>query len=285
MHVHQWGDSVVSRTELGRDYENDDDTHYEASKLEEWFQRIKLALDPLDRKLSVGVITHKVFHEQLEERIKSWGFKSVRSMYYFNLRGSNEFEKSRILVMLGCPIPNFTGFEEDCQAFLYDDPDPLDFHRNQKALALEMRDGREYPVQVYGTWNPPASEYYWQKCQAELYQALHRIRPYIPKKYDREIFLFTNMPVKGVKVEEVIAGPDNWNWKVAHIVKESLKRHGEVTVKEIASRVSESDGILRSVERHIADNGDAIAILACAWYLHGTRGQGGTANRFANSLN
>lgn len=286
VHVHQWGDSVVSQTELGRDYANESDTLYEASKLEEWFQRIKLALDPLDRKLSVGVITHKALHEQLKERITSLGFESVRSMYYFNLRGSNEFEKRQILVMLGCPIPNYTGFEEECQAFLYDDPDLLDFHRNQKALALGMRDGREYPVQVYGTWNPPASGFYWQKCQAELYQALHRIRPYIPKKFDRDIFLFTNMPVEGVKVEEVItdpADPANENWNVAHMVKEVMKNREEVTVKEIALLVAEEDRKLRSVERRIADNGDAIAILACAWYLHGTPGKGGTANRFAKN--
>ena len=188
-----------------------------------------------------------------------------------------------MLVILGCPIPNLSGFLEECQAFLYDEAEPLDFHRNNKALDLVMRDGRTYRVQVYGTWNSPASEYYWQKCQAELYQALHRIRPYRPQKYARHIFLFTNMPVDGVEVDEVIPDTESWNWHVAQMVKELLNSQEEVTVKEIALRVAESDIKLRSVHKRIADNGDAIAILADAWYHHGTPGKGGTSNRFTKS--
>ena len=279
VHVQQWGDSVVSQTVLGRQYDNDDHA-YDSSKLEVWFQRIKEALEPFDRKLRVGIITHKALHEQLEQRVKSWGF-NTKSMYYYNLRGSNEFEKSRILVILGCPIPNLSGFEEEYQAFFYDDEGPIDFHRNQKALDLEMRQGRKYKVQVYGVWNPPASEYYWQKCQAELYQAVHRIRPNIKKKYDRHILLFTNMPVQGVEVENIITCGTKYNDEVADLVRELLADREEVSTLEVASMRAKDNQKPRNVQRTINNNGENIAILAGAFYLKGGPGLAGKNNRFA----
>lgn len=284
VHVHQWAGSIVSKKELGFYNDDSDDVGPDASKREKWYDRIREALDGLDRRWQVGVITHKDIREELAAKVRTWGFKTVKSMYFGNLRGSNEFEKSRILVVLGCPIPNLTGFEEECQAFFYDYPKPLNFHRNPKALDLEMRDGRKFPVQVYGSWEPPVSAYYQQKCQAELYQALHRIRPYIRKRYDRHIFLFTNMPVPDAKVDEVLVDTaKNRNWPVAQKVKELLAGAEVVTVKEVALLVAKDGQNPRNVGKTIDNNGDAIAILAGAWFYRGTPGRGGESNRFAKN--
>ena len=91
------------------------------------------------------------------------------------------------------------------------------------------------------------------------------------------------MPVDGVKVDEVIPDITTWNWNVAQKVKQLLTSKGEVTAKEIAPLVAEPSVKLRSVNKRISDNSDAIAILADAWYHHGTAGKGGTANRFTKS--
>ncbi|MCH7875238.1 MAG: hypothetical protein IH965_08095, partial [Gemmatimonadetes bacterium] len=227
------------------------------------------ALDPFDLIWKVGVITHKKIESQLVERIHSMGFLDMPTpMHFFNLRGSNAFLESQILVILGCPIPNLTEFQEECEAFLYDDPSPLKFIPNNKSASLKMRDEREYEVKTWGFWTPPVSDYYWQKCQAELYQAVHRIRPYLPKDYDRHIFLFTNMPVPGMLVNHVIIDTEN-NWLAAavQVVQSRLVEADQVPASEVATAVERTT-------KSIANNGDEIAILAGAWYYSGTKGQG-----------
>lgn len=274
VHVHQWANSIVSRTELGDSNDDTEEAPYNSSRLDIWYERIKQALDGVDRKLRVGVITYKAIHLQLKAKVESWGFQTVRSMYYFDLKGSNEFEKSHILVLLGCPIPNLTDFEEECDAFLHDHPEQLNFHRNQKALDLVMRDSRKFGVQVYGTWKSPAADYYRQKCQAELYQAVHRLRPYIPRRYQRDIFIFTNMPVQGVEVDEVLVDTEkNWQVAAAQLVRSRLVEADQISANEVATAVVKTP-------KSIANNGDEIAILAGAWYHSGTKGQGRAVNRF-----
>ena len=219
VYVHQWADRTVSKTDIGLSWDDSDDGEANSEKLDIWFDRIEAELDAFDRSWKVGVITHKKIESQLVERIHSMGFQDIPPpMHFFNLRGSNVFQESQILVVLGCPIPNLTEFQEECEAFLYDDPSPLKFSPNNKSASLKMRDEREYGISAWGFWTPPVSDYYWQKCQAELNQAIHRIRPYRAKDYDRHIFLFTNMPVPGVLVDDVIIETDG-NWLAAAALK------------------------------------------------------------------
>ena len=283
VHVHQWADSSASKAQLGFHSEDDAFGNNNDSKLESWFERIRQSLDGLNRNWRVGVISHKGLHTKLEDRVRSWGFKKVESLYFYDLRGSNDFLKSRILVILGCPIPNLTGFEEEAQAFFYDKA-PLDLTKKTRSQKLVMRTGQQYPVSVFGYWTRPASNYYHQKCQAELYQALHRIRPYIPSRYQRHIFLFTNMPVPGVEVDEVLVNTDsNWPWEVAQRVKQALANKEEVTAKVLAESLPSGETTIRSLEKRIGNNGETIAVLAHAHYLRGRSGRGGTANRFAKT--
>ena len=203
VHVHQWAGHTVSKGQLGLN-EWDDSEVNDNPKLEVWFNRVEDSLKGFDRSLSVGVITHKAIVSEFLDKVKSWGFKTVDSLRFFNLRGSNKFEHYRILVILGCPIPNLGGFREECQAFFHDHPKLLEFGRTNHNAELEMRDGRKFPVLEFGYGDETVSAYYQQKSHAEIYQALHRIRPYIPRKYDRHIFLFTNKPVAGVRVEKIL---------------------------------------------------------------------------------
>lgn len=286
VYVHQWADDSVSKGDLAlsgsMDAENGDEPVTDKAKLESWLERVKGELKPLDKKLRVGVITHKAIHELLRHDVESLGFKEVKSMYFYNLRGSNAMKDCHVLVILGCPFPNLNEFQEECEAYLWDEYKPLNFSRTNAKSVLKMVDGAEFPVSVHGYWNSLVSSYFKQKCQAELYQALHRIRPYdTSHKYDKHIYLFTNMPVQDTLVHRVMVDEGSWKWKVAQVVKERLGGHEESTVNDLAQVVGEPGEKPRTVERRISDNGDAIAILAEAQFLHGTPGRGGTANRFA----
>ena len=127
------------------------------------------------------------------------------------------------------------------------------------------------------------SDYYYQKCQAEIYQALHRLRPHNKRRFPRYIILFTNIPVEGVKVDEILVDHSDWNWVVGQRVKELLAHNQEVSVEDVAASVATPGQNIRSVTRGIDRKGEAIAILAEAWYYKGTPGKGGSRNRFAKS--
>ena len=279
VHVHQWAKSTVSKGELGLSATDDSGTGSNA-KLEVWLNRIEDSLKGFDWNLSVGIITHKEIEPILIDGVKSLGFKSVKSMHFFSLLGSNAFEESKILVILGCPIPNLTGFQEECQAFFHDYPKPLEFKPTNHKAELEMRDGRKYPVKEFGYGDNSVSAYYQQKSHAELYQALHRIRSYILRKYDRHILLFTNKPVDGVKVKQILVDEESWVWRVASIVQTRLEATDGCEAKALASQASEPQEKPESVRRRIQRNGEAIAILAGAWYKKGKTGPGGEVARF-----
>ena len=282
VYVKQWGDSSVSQRELGLN-EFEDSARPASTKLTQWLDHIRSELHGLRRTLRVGVITHKSIKPMVIERVKSWGFKTVTGLHFYDLRGSNKFVDYHVLLILGCPIPNINDFDEECQAFFHDDPTPLDFRRKNKKMGLEMRDDRTYPVSVYGYWNPPVSDYYQQKCQSELYQALHRLRPNIDRRYKRHVFIYTNMPIPGVKVDEITNDQGkNRNWLAAQVVRTQIAASGECTVQELIPSAKDKGAEDRTVEQYIRRNSEAIVILAGAWYVKGKRGRGEEASRFVS---
>ena len=276
VYVTQWADNTVSKSQLGL-YGDEWDDITPDEVLENWFQRVIRELEAFDKKTSIGVITHKQIETLLVKRLNAAGYNNVSSMHFYNLRGSNQFERNRVLVILGCPIPNMSGFREECEAFFYDDDRELVFNPTSRTSALAMRDGRSFAVNTFGYWQPPVSNYYRQKCHAELYQAIHRLRPYRQRKYDRHIILFTNMPIKGVEVDHVLVDEDkNWKWDAAQELQKRLKTSSSVTPDQLYSAAKVST-------RTIVNNADSIAILAGAWFFKGKRGSGGSKNRFTLS--
>jgi hypothetical protein len=177
VHVHQWCDDLVSRQTLGIRRNRSISSPKGKRDRARWYGRIAKALTGIPHDWPVGIITHQAIEEEAKESIKATGFTDVRSRHYGDERGSNILEGVRVLVLLGLPIPNSDDFMEEAQAFLHDD-EPLDFTWENEEQYLEMRDGSRVPVNVGGYWKPPVASYYRQKCQAGLYQALHRIRPY-----------------------------------------------------------------------------------------------------------
>ena len=278
VHVHQWASSTVNKTELGISNSNNS-TVDDNPKLECWFKRIEETLVGLDRNISVGVITHDAIESKLLAHVESLGFSTVKSMHFFNLRGSNKFEKYKILVVLGCPIPNLDGFREECQGFFHDHHRVLKFGHTRHNAELKLSDDRKYPVLEFGYGDNDVSAYYQQKSHSELYQAIHRIRPYRTKQYDRHIFLFTNKPVEGVLVSEILVDKGSWEWHISRIVQARLEETDAYEVSELILEVTGEEPS-ESVGRRIRRSGEAIAILAESKYERGKPGPGGKVPRF-----
>jgi hypothetical protein len=164
-------------------------------------------------------------------------------------------------------------FMEEAQAFLHDD-EPLDFTWENEEQYLEMRDGSRVPVNVGGYWKPPVASYYRQKCQAGLYQALHRIRPYTEREYDRHIFIFTNMPIPGVKVDHLLrdAEVERIAGRLEQVIAaldDRLAAKGECKVPELANLLTNEGESPRTVGQWIGKRAVALAEATGSTFIPG----------------
>ena len=106
---------------------------------------------------------------------------------------------------------------------------------------------------VSGHWSGPVGSYYRQKCQFGLYQALHRIRPYNDQPYDRHIFLYTNMPVPGVKVDECLGKTADRLANAGDILNRQLDDQGRCSATELANLLPGTESLetnTRWIRRH-----------------------------------
>lgn len=283
--VHQWQDDIVTRGTLGIPFRGDLFSPENVGRRQTWYGRISNAITDagVTPGQCVGIITHMDIEDEAAEELRGHGFPNVCSLHYGDERGSNELEGVRALVLLGLPIPAPEDFEEEAAAFLYDSG-PLKFQWQRMEQQLPMRDGEKVPVRVGGYWDEPVASYYRQKCQFGLYQALHRIRPYIPQDYDRHIFIFTNMPVPDVLVDDLlrdhkkVAIDARWLDALGYIDSQ-LSAHGECLVPDLARGLAAKEGVEgRSVAKWIANNGTSLAEKLGVTY---TPGSGKRAGRFA----
>jgi hypothetical protein len=262
VHVHQWVDDVVYRSTLGLPHLGDPSSDQNQKARQRWYGRIADALKDFPHDWPVGIITHKPIEGEAARAMQAAGFTEVRSLHYGNERGSNTLEHVKLLVLLGLPIPPREEFKEEAQAFLHDER-TLDFAWEDRTEHLEMRDRPNEPVTVGGYWKEPVASYYRQKCQAGLYQALHRIRPLIRPNDDLHIFIFTNMPIPGVKVEHLLRSEARQEIaqrgdRAVAALNSQLEQRGECTVPELAALLaSEGDDVLRWVQRHALELAEA----------------------------
>ena len=163
-----------------------------------------------------------------------------------------------LLVLLGLPIPNVDDFKEEGQAFLYDSG-PLAFDWREAKQHLEMRDGQKVAVEVGGYWTEPVASYSRQKCRFGLHQALHRIRPYIEHADERHIFIFTNMPIPGVKVDYLMR--DQQGEQIAErlqraigILNGQLNQRKRCTVPKLGRLLASDGEVGRTVNKWIGEN-------------------------------
>ena len=282
VHVHHWGGALVSRGTLGLGMSS----RKSKKTRRVWYDRIGQALSDFPRDWPVGIITHKVIWREAVRELKNLGFEDVRARHYGDERGSNVMEDARVLVLLGLPIPNVAAFQEEAEAFLHDEG-PLDVTFTRERQYLQMRDGQHYPVTVGGYWAEPVASYYKQKCQFGLYQALHRIRPYVPRDYDRHIFIYTNMPVPGVVVDEVMTSEEDERmkarWEAAVSALEELMAAGnQCSVPELATRLVEVEGSQkRALTEWVRAHATELAEATRTIYEPGDRGRAGQFARHA----
>lgn len=269
VHVHQWVDDVVTAGTLGIEFQGSPFSAKNKASRNRWYQRIDDNTKDLSRDCSVGIVTHMKIENEAKVAIEKLGFADVRTLHYGAERGSNLLEDVNVLILLGLPIPNPRGFEEEAQAYLWDQGD-LDFEWREEERKLEMTEGSAVPVRTKGYWNGLVGAYYRQKCQAGLYQALHRIRPYIAKD-ERHLFVFTNMPIDGVKVQHVMRSEvreritNRWDSAVSEIER-LLVINGVCTVAELAKALVASRDSEASMRKWLTNNGRALADITGSVY-------------------
>lgn len=258
VYLHQWVGALVSRQTLGVRSDTGTFSPRSVSDRKRWYRKITDNLTEFPREWPIGVITHKAIHEETKKAIEQQGFTDVRSLHYGAERGSNALKDVRILVMLGLPIPNGDDFIEETRAFLHDEG-VLDFTWERKEHLLTAQDGSTATVHVGGYWQEPVASYYQQKCQSGLYQAINRIRPYDDQDYDRHVFVYTNMPIPGIEVAQIMRTETDERFvRAVGFLDGYLDSVKECTVTELAQALGGSIS-QRSMQRWITRKGDSIA--------------------------
>ena len=290
VHVHQWSDNLVTRSTLGMPYNGNHQSPKNIAARQRWYARICEALSDFPHNWPVGIITHREIEAEAAAAIADAGFSDVRSLHYGADRGSNYLEGRKALVLLGLPIPNVQDFQEEAQAFLYFRNQPLQFAWEPRERFLEMRDDPPHSVNVEGYWAEPVASYYQQKCQAGLYQSVHRLRPYLVAPDDeRHIFIFTNMPVKDVVVDELLRDParvaeeQRIAARVEIVLSEltsQLEQFDECTVPNLARIVAPHDDQSEATVRHwITENAANLAESTGSDFEPGKTGRAGRFRR------
>ena len=274
--VHQWVDDLVTRNALGMRSMTNQMSQLGKAARTRWYTRIQSGLAGYPQDWAVGIVTHK---EIEEEAIGAMGFEDVRSMHYGAERGSDQLEDVKILILLGFPIPDIDAFKEEAQAFLYDERQ-LDFNWEIREQFLDLTDGGTAAVQVSGYWNGQVANYFRQKCQSRLYQAVHRIQPYlVPPEDERHIFIYTNMPVQDVIVDELICGPESQrivdrHERVMRFLGDELEESDRLSVRALAELLSPlEDMSIDTLLEWVQENGESLATEAGISFTPGHRGQ------------
>ena len=177
--------------------------------------------------------------------------------YYYNLRGANEFIGCDVLVLLGYPRPNPQGLYEETCALYQDDPRPISKEPARYSGRLLLRNGHSISIDkpLYGYNDPRLQSMLDHKSQAELYQALHRARPFAPATSVQEVLLVTDVPIAGVPVDTFFGRDGRFFDSLTALLGE-----GDTTVPQlvdgfIADHGHNADGANRdSLERWVKRN-------------------------------
>ena len=288
--VHQWVDDLVTRNSLGMRSKTSQMSPLGRAARNRWYSRIQASIDEYPRDWNIGIVTHKEIEEEAKQAIELMGFEDVRSTHYGAERCSNGLEDVKILVLLGFPIPDIDAFKEEAQAFLYDEQ-RLDFNWETREQILNLTDGSTATVQVSGYWNGLVASYFRQKCQSGLYHAVHRIRPYLVEPEDeRHIFIYTNMPVQDVVVDELLRGPESQRVfdrqnRAIQFLREELEESDRLTVRALAELLSPLEDLsIDTLLEWVWENGESLADEADLGFTPGHRGQVGRFERRTHDI-
>ena len=253
--VYQWIDDTVTMTTLGL-YPHDKGRN----SREVWYDRLAADLIPYDRNIAVGLVTHKAIEEEVKQEVRNLGFTNVKSLYYGKLRSSNRLKDVKVLILFGCPIPSPDAFLEEAQAFFYDDePFGIDSAYSKRPESLVLKSGGEITVKVGGYYSDSRlQDYFKQKCQYELYQAIHRCRPLRTKPNQKQsILVYTNIPIPEVPVDNALG----WLGRYAERLRLLMTESEACSVPHLARLVRQDDKF-NTVEISIRRHPKELAELA-----------------------
>jgi len=153
----------------------------------------------------VGLITFQSLEGDCIKALQEEGYNPADLVtdYYWNLRGANDFMGCDVLVLVGYPYPNPQGLYEEACALFSDDTLSITQEREEFTEHTKLRNGNSAVVArpVRGYKDNRLQALLLQKSHAELYQALHRARPFAPDTTVKEVLVFTDVPIPGVPVD------------------------------------------------------------------------------------
>ena len=177
--------------------------------------------------------------------------------YYYNLRGANEFTGCDVLVLLGYPRPNPQGLYEETCALYQDDPVPISEEPTRYSGRLQLRNGYSISIDklLYGYNDTRLQSMLNQKSRAELYQALHRARPFAPATSVQEVLLVTDVPVPGVPVDTFFGRDGRMFDSLTALLGDGDTTVPQLVDRFIADHGHNGDGATRdSLERWVKRN-------------------------------
>lgn len=266
--VYQWSHDQVGRSTLGLyPYNN-------PAKRTKWYKLLDSHLRDYPRDSEVGLVTFDAIEKEAKAEIINMGFTNVKSLHYWGLRSENTLKDVEILILFGCPIPNPDEVKEEAQAFFYNE-EPLRTESSKVVQHLLKKDGNRIPVDVrVYTQDERLQAYFKQKCQWELYQALHRCRPFRadPNK-EKTIFVYTNMPIPEFMIDDILV--DEHRQQMSDRLEHAVSLICQPinirvwTVPELAKKITIQGEDWRSVAAWIRDNYAELETMANVIYVAG----------------
>ena len=219
----------------------------------------------------VGLITFKELVGEFERVLEEVGFDEDHRVmdHYWNVRGSNAFTRCDFVVLVGYPIPNPQGLYEEACVLFSNDAEPVDRGRAYFERPMQLRNGQTLPItSIPGYADTRLQALYEQKSLSELYQALHRARPYAETNV-REVLVFTDVPIDGVPVD----GFFGREGKVFDMLSQLLQgTDGQVSLPVLLDALIQQgmDVSRNTLDKWVRRNAPWLAQAAGVWHIAGS---------------
>ena len=214
----------------------------------------------------IGIITFKNFIEPINEVIRDHR-PPVSYAAFWAMRGSNSLMDCEILIVVGTPMANIGDLRAWASAIYWDGP-AIDFTTvefwERLGSAIDDPD-LDVEANIPRSFDPRLRLLAWQLCDAELLQAIGRLRP-LDHAEKKRLILLSNLPIPGfndVKVFRTSAQMRSWfdgrgkaaepSSKIARIKaairKARLQGDPEPTIRELMDKFGVSETLVKRARR------------------------------------